>query len=240
MLQDPAEDPQEVLNHHYALESRLFHALNGHLPHAVEEKPRPFQDALDHFLACTRLMELCQKRAAGAFEHGLWRDIHGEPLESPAVLQSRLEQAWDDMDRRLACTEHSDRFPLVRLRREFLLTDSELVVVTALLTLEAFSEFTSLSALDLLRLVSASPRGMLRQRRLLSPRGRLFKAGILCVAEEDSSSTTTGEIMLAPWVVDRLLNAHLGPESQIASDERIEFHDFLAGLNGSDEFFDRL
>ncbi len=230
----------EILNLHFALDLELFTRLNSGKKPDDASQPKPFTDATEHFLAFSHVIEEVQFRAAKAFEIGLWREVLGEPMETLATLQNRFERAWSSMERRLALTEHGDRFPLIRFRREFGLTDAECVIVVAMLVQEAFAGSSALEPLDLLRLVSSSPRGLLRRRRLLSPHGRLMRHGILQVPDDEGLATPAGDLMLSPWVVEKLLAVHIGPESAIVSDERIEFHDFLAGLNGSDEFYDQL
>ncbi|MFT7616543.1 MAG: hypothetical protein ACI97A_000167 [Planctomycetota bacterium] len=240
VYQDPEEEPQELLNLHFALDTDLFQKLSAHEQPKELESSQPFADATGHFLEFVAFIEETQYRAAKAFDLGIWRELLGEPMESLATLQTRLEQKWHQLDRRLSKTEHADRFPLIRFRQEFALTDAETVIIVALLAQEAFAGAASLEALDLLRLISASPRGLLRRRRLLSPKGRLMHQGILITTEGENLNQVPGEIALAPWVVERLLATKISPDSKIASDERIEFHDFLAGLNGSDEFYDLL
>ena len=47
-------------------------------------------------------------------------------------------------------------------------------------------------------------------------------------------------MFLSSWVTDRLVDACIRAMRDIAVDEKIEFHNYLSRLDGSDDFFEKL
>ncbi len=234
-------ESDDLLSRAYGLSSAAYRRLTR--PSRTERRRfaiRPLVDGIDHFLEVAALTRIAERRAACAFSDGLWRETLGEPAEDFQELDRRFDRARRGLERRLAASRDADRFPLRRLQIDFQLGEVEILMVAALAAREALSGQPTLDPIDLLRLVSRSPRDLLRKRGLLGSESRLVAQDIIRVDDGLDRDSLTGEVALAPWVLDRLVGGPLAHDARIGSDEKIDFHDFLSRLDGSDDFYDRL
>ena len=87
-----------------------------------------------------------------------------------------------------------------------------------------------LRPVDLVKLVSESEEDLLRRRHLLRP---LQRKGLLVLDGAFSGKELTSDASLPNEVVDLML----GAGAPIGSNERIDFHAWLAKLDTSDPFF---
>jgi hypothetical protein len=115
----------------------------------------------------------------------------------------------------------------------------EIVIIVTLICREALSGAPAIETIDLLRMVCSDERDLLRRRRLLGPRAPLVVAGLIEV-EESEFVGATSVARIAPWVSAQILDEPRKQGRPIAPDDRIEFHDFIVGLDGSDPFFENL
>jgi hypothetical protein len=233
------EEGADALDRIHVLAPEAWSRLMG-TEGAEELTPRPFVDDCDLFLATRDLVGAHQRRAAAIFPNGVWREIHGEPEEEIPDLELEIEARRREISQRLAITPEARDFELLRFRRHHALGGAEMLVVAALLAQEALQGSPQIDTLDLLRLVSSSERELLRRRSLFSARGALLRQGILVLEDGPGSKSLNGTASLADWVVEGLLDARLRSGRSIASDERIEFHRYLDGLEGSEDFFRKL
>lgn len=238
---DP-EEPDDLLNRQYILSPALYETIcNGAAPAAgASSFHPPYMDGVDLILDLGRLSLAFQRRAARIFEFGIWRELHAEPWESSDELTRHIESVRSTVAARLAATPHAAKLEPRRLQTELALTDLELLVVATLLWLETVAGTPTLDAIDLVRLVSDSPRDLLRKRRLLSSGSRLAREGVVVFDETLGDKALTGQLYLAEWVTERLVDGDLRRDRAIGSDEKIEFHSYLSRLDGTDDFFDRL
>lgn len=238
---DP-DEPNDLLNREYVLSPDLYDAICGR--HSLERRASgfhpPYMDGVDLLLDLGRLSLACQRRAGRVFEYGLWRELHGEPWESAEELSRRIDAVHKNVTARLEATPHVAKLEPRRLQTELGLTDLELLVVATLLWLETVAGTPVVDAIDVVRLVSDSPRDLLRKRRLLAPSSTLTREGLLVFEEALGDKALTGQVYLAEWVTERLVDGDFRVDRAIGSDEKIEFHSYLSRLDGTDDFFDRL
>ena len=243
IIADAESDPRDILGLRYMLAPATYRAICArHLGETGEPAPetRPFADSTELFLAYAELSTTLQKRAAKVFGDSLWREIHDDPAETIEEIEARVEEQRGVIAARLAATGHRDRFELLRFRDEFALSEPELMVVCTILSQETLHGTPLLAPIDALSVVAASPRELLRRRQLLAAQSRLIASGILVYDEQQADKALTGQIFLASWVTERLVDTCLRTDREIAVDEKIEFHNFLSRLEGSDDFFDKL
>ena len=141
---------------------------------------------------------------------------------------------------RLENTPWGDRFALRRCAREFGLDEKELVVLVTLIIEEALYGNASIDVIELVRLVSSSPRNLLRHRRLFDDDAPLRHSGAVVLEETYADKPLTAAAYLAPWVLDRILATSENEGRRIRDDDRIDFHGYLDGMTGSSEFFEKL
>lgn len=241
IIVDP-DEADDLLNRQYVLSPDLYNAIcSGVAPerdHAGFHPP--YMDGVDMILDLGNLSLACQRRAARVFEFGLWRELHGEPWESAEELSRRIDTVHRNVTARVEATPHAAKLEPRRLQTELGLTDLELLVVATMLWLETVAGTPSLDAIDVVRLVSDSPRDLLRKRRLLAANSTLTREGLLVFDDALGDKALTGQVYLAEWVTERLVDGDFRGDRAIGSDEKIEFHSYLSRLDGTDDFFDRL
>ena len=236
------EDGDDTLGNEYMISRSCFESICNPSDDADPEsvEPAAYADSTDYLLDLGRLVDACQLRAAKIFEVSYWREVYGEPEEPLSLIEKRIDEIRCEIGARRTATPDADLFVLAKFRRELGLTATELIIVVTLLLQEAMAGCPVLDCLDLIRLVSASPRDLLRKRRLMDRRGSLRRHGIIEIEEAHAEKELTGQAYLANWVTERLIDASMRADHQIVSDERIEFHNYLSRLGDSDDFFDKL
>lgn len=233
-------DAEDLLDRGYGLARAAFRRLTRTRRPRRRAGPRPFIDGVDFLLQMAALVRLAEQRAAAVFLDGYWRELHGEPEEPVEEIERRMDALQAEIRARLTVTRDAERLPLLRLALDFQLGDVELLMVAALATQEALMGLPALEVIDLLRLVSRSSRDLLRRRGLLAADARLRAQDILRLEDGLERNGLTGEVALAPWALDRLVGGPVVAEGRIHPDEKIDFHDFLSRLDGSDDFFEQL
>ncbi|MEZ6196292.1 MAG: hypothetical protein R3F20_11300 [Planctomycetota bacterium] len=228
------------LDRYVSFSAEAWERLTGAEGEPTEEEIFPFVDDADFFLAVRDLVVAHQRRAARLFAEGVWREIHGEPEETPTELEEEIERIRGEIAARFELTPEGGDLALVAFKRDLALGGPELLVVAALLVQEALVGDPALPALDLVRLVSGSERELLRKRALLSSRNPLLAGGTLELEDGPAAKCLTGTAWLADWVVERLLDARFPDAGRIASDEKIEFHRYLSRLDDSEDFYRKL
>ncbi|HZJ71930.1 MAG TPA: hypothetical protein VFF36_13440 [Planctomycetota bacterium] len=137
------------------------------------------------------------------------------------------------VEARLALTAASEPLPLLRLLREHALDLDAAVILVTLLFQELIEGVGAVDAVDLVKLVSESEEEVLRRRMLLRP---LQRRHLIRLDGAYSGKDLTADASLPNEVVERML----GSGAPIGSDERIDFHSYLANLQSSDPFFSDL
>ncbi len=121
-------------------------------------------------------------------------------------------------------------FPLLALRDKHALDLDALVILVTMLYQELVEGVGTVDAVDLVKLVSESEEDLLRRRHLLRP---LQRRGLLHFEGAFSGKELTADASLPNEVVELML----GAGAPIDSNERIDFHQWLAQLDTSDPFF---
>ncbi|MAG56298.1 MAG: hypothetical protein CMJ83_08415 [Planctomycetes bacterium] len=216
---------------------RRFHE-RGSPERSTQDVPA-YENAVDHYLDLRHLVNLYQKRAALLFPQGYWLDLHPEVSERPEDLDEAIVQVRQVVERREELTSDKLSLPLVALRGEFGLESDEEVIILALLFQELFASSPLLESAELLRLVASSDQDVFKKRSLLTAKSRLLETGIIALDVELDDKQLLAGAYLPEWVSERLLHQVDSP-AVIRQDERREFHDYLEGLDSSEDFYRNL
>lgn len=200
------------------------------VPLAVRPPPTPYTTNSELLADLRRLALLYQRRAARVFQIDPW--VAGDVASASELLARAREQAAA-VDARLALTAASETLPLLRLLREHALDLDAAVILVTLLFQELIEGVGAVDAVDLIKLVSESEDEVLRRRMLLRP---LQRRHLIRLDGAYSGKDLTADASLPNEVVERML----GGTAPIGSDERIDFHSYLANLQSSDPFFSEL
>ena len=182
---------------------------------------------------------LYQLRAERVFHEDRWNRLHDSGYEPGRPLSERIQSCWNRLRQRLDRTPNAATFPAVRLMREYQLCEEELVMIIHLLFRELFEGNAYADVAELLRLVSSSEQNLIHNRRLAEDHSPLRKGEILCIEPMLQNRVLTGEAYLADWVINYLFGA-AAPDAEIRSDERIDWHEYLAGIDDTKGFFQDL
>ena len=123
-------------------------------------------------------------------------------------------------------------------RHCFLDADEEVIVAT-LLFQELFASSPVIEAAELVRLVSGAEAEVFAKRHLLAPQARLRDSGIVIAEPEYEEKAMLAGLFLSEWSTERLLN-QVDMAAGIRQEERNRFHDFLEGLDNSEDFYRNL
>ena len=239
-----AAEAEEVLDAEFRISDRAFSALYRAF-HGLSSETRetettsPYGAPFEHLMDLRLLCDVAKRRAGKLFPLSTWAEWTArEERESDEIAASYLKKR-EAIAQRERATPESVRLPVIRLRTEFGLSEEEEVIVLTLLFHELYSSRATFELTELVRLVSASDSEVVARRALVAPEGRLRSCGILGVEEEPVGKDALASAWLAPWVTERLLGS-LDPKGAIRSDEKTSFRQYLEGLRGSDDFYDRL
>jgi hypothetical protein len=201
-------------------------------PAATRDAPTPYATNAELLADLRRLALLYQRRAARIFQIDPW--AAGAPDAVPAgELLERARSEAARVEARLALTPSAEPLPLLRLLREHALHLDAAVILVTLLFQELIEGVGAVDAVDLVKLVSESEEDIIRRRLLLRP---LQRRHLIRLDGAYSGKDLTADASLPNEVVERML----GGGAAIGSDERIDFHSYLANLQSSDPFFSKL
>ncbi|HVQ24856.1 MAG TPA: hypothetical protein VMV01_06755 [Planctomycetota bacterium] len=202
------------------------------VPTAARPRPTPYVSNAELLADLRRLALLYQRRAARVFQIEPWAAGAADAAPANELLARAREQAAA-VEARLALTAASEPLPLLRLLREHALDLDAAVILVTLLFQELIEGVGAVDAVDLVKLVSESEEEVLRRRMLLRP---LQRRHLIRLDGAYSGKDLTADASLPNEVVERML----GSGAPIGSDERIDFHSYLANLQSSDPFFSDL
>ncbi|MCU0724912.1 MAG: hypothetical protein MUE73_03855 [Planctomycetes bacterium] len=234
-------DADDVLESRYRLGDELFRAIERDARPRPdgERRPAPYRGHFEYLAELGRLTTLLFRRANAAFEVDPFGHHAFEETESAAQLDRRAGYLADRVRTRLAATERGESFPLVALARRLHLAEDEQLILVALLVQECLYGNPGIESVDLVRMVARSEEDVLRKRALLEPGGRLRREGLVEVPVSPDDGGGPPEVVLPRWVVSTLLGERerVGSDAAFDPDARLEFHEYLKGLDDSDRFF---
>jgi hypothetical protein len=218
----------------------IEHDVTPEIRSAAEQRsaePRVYADHREHLLDMARLSRLYQRRAARVFESE-------EPDET--VSRSAVEHLEKEITRlrglirvRLDMTPGGDRYPLERLRVRHRLDEAELLVLVTLLFQEIYAGASHIETIELVKMISGSDLELMSRRLLLAPDGRLVRSGLVALVEDENETAPGGDAYL-PHELVRLLLTGPAPAGPIDADVRLQWHEYLEGLESTEEFFREL
>ena len=235
--------PEAPLEGEFRISERFFRRFLRHFHgHGAGADKHPkvtaYAAVVDHYLELRHLVTLLQSRAAALFPQSYWLDVHPDVEDSPQNLSETILQARHIVRHREKQTLDFV-LPLVAFREEIEIDTDEEIILLALLFQELFASSPVLEAAELVRLVSASEEDVFTKRSLLAPGSRLIESGLVALEGEVDDKTLLSGVFLAEWVAERLLQK-VDVAASIRQDERNRFHDFLEGLEGSEDFYRNL
>ena len=120
--------------------------------------------------------------------------------------------------------------------RDLKVTREELVAIVHLLFRELYEGNAYADAAELIRLISRDESELIRNRSLVRADSRMLRGDIFQLETTLESRELTGEVHLSDWVVNLMFE--LEPvDGDIQSDEKLDWHLYLRGLDDSGRFF---
>ena len=243
VLEEDEEDPEDLLETRFQLSTEGLLLFRGEI--AGESRPRVAgkPEALEgyahyrEFLEDLRIIHnLYRRRSEHIFHHDRWFRLRPSTHEPGHSMSHRIDFAWQRLRTRLERTENGATFPAVRLLREHALGEAELIMVVHLLFKELFEGNAYADVAELCKLVSGSEEELLQNRRLAGEQAPLIKGDLVRIEPMLEGRVLTGEAYLSDWAVNYLFGA-VFPHEDIRSDERIEWHLYLAQLEDTKGFY---
>lgn len=235
--------PEAALEGEFRISERFFRRFlrqfHGRGARDAEPAQVPAYTAIvDHYLDLRHMVTLLQRRAATLFPQSYWVDVQPEVEESPQDLSEAVVQVRHLVRHR---EKETSEFvlPLVAFREEFGLEADEEAILLALLYQELFASSPVIEAAELVRLVSGSDEEVFKKRMLLTAGSRLIESGLVSLEAELDDKTLLSGVFLSEWVAERLLHK-VDLAAGIRQDERNRFHEFLEGLESSEDFYRNL
>ena len=246
----PADDeahPEDVLEARFVLSEEALEGFRIEITGAdARTSPDRRADRCDGYASNRELLvdlriihNFYLLRAERVFHEDRWNRLHDTGYEPGRPLSERIQSCWGRLRQRLDRTPNAASFPAVRLMREYQLGEEELVMIIHLLFKELFEGNAYADVAELLRLISSSEQNLIHNRRLAADRSPLRKGEILCIEPMLENRMLTGEAYLADWVINYMFGAP-GPGAEIRSDERIDWHEYLASIDDTKDFFQGL
>ena len=240
-LEDSDTNPEDLLEARFVLSEQALQGLRHEItgPVSIDRgttRTTPYRSNREFLIDMRVLHNLYRQRSERVFNHDRWNRLHNSNHEPGRSLSERIGGTWERMRCRIELDPAAVSFPAVRFMREHALSEEEMVIVVHLLFKELFEGNAYVDVADLLKLVSRSETELIQNRSLVLPTSPLAKLDIISIEPMLEGRVLTGEAFLSDWVVNYLLGATT-PEVTIKSDERIDFHKYLAQLDDSKGFF---
>jgi hypothetical protein len=203
------------------------------MPASAPFEPTAYGTNAELLADLRRLALLYQRRAARIFQIDPWATGAVDAAAPANELVQRAREQAARVEARLALTAVAESLPLLALLREHALDLDAAVILVTLLFQELIEGVGAVDAVDLIKLVSESEEDAIRRRLLLRP---LQRRRLIRLDGAYSGKDLTADASLPNDIVERML----GDSAPIGSDERIDFHSYLANLQSSDPFFSDL
>jgi Winged helix domain, variant len=241
---DPMSSGGDLLDAEIRLCETVFRAIEHDVTPEIRSRkdkdtgePRVYADHREYLLDMARLSRLYQRRAGRVFES----EEPDETLSRSAVkhFEAEILNLRNLIEARLSITPGSNGYPLERLRHKHRLDDAELLILVTLLFQEIYAGTSHIEAIELVKMISGSDLELMSRRLLLARDGRLVRMGLVALTEDEGDHQVGGEAYL-PAALIRLFLTGPAPTGPIDADLRLDWHEYLDGLDGSDEFFRKL
>jgi len=237
---EPVVEGQGVLETRFRLSDRLFEEIETDVtPAGVLSTPaQPYASHYEHLADMARLTGLLLRRGNAVFDVDPYGNRIYEEGEPAGLIDRRVVAFRRRIDRRLEMTPGAADYPLARLAREARLSWDEQLILVALLVQECYYGSPGLEAVECVKMVSRSPEELLGKRSLLTSTGALRRAGLVSIVDSVDGKEITGDLTIPRWLSGLLLgDDETDARGPIDPDTRIEFHEYLKGLEDSERFF---
>ena len=240
-MEDREESPDDLLEACFRLTERALDAFRGEVAGLVPADLRQVRlTTYSHhrqFLIDLRILHnLYRHRSALVFNKDRWDRLHTSAPSPLRSLDQRIQNFWKKIHERVAHTEIATGFPAVQFLRKHALSESETMIVIHLLFQELYDGNAFADVVELLRLVSTGEDELIRNRSLVNRTAPLLKQEILSIETMLEGRELTAEARLNDWVVNAVFGVAVREEA-IQPDERIDWHHYLKGMNGTQGFF---
>ncbi len=217
----------------------LYRAYHG-LPEITEPTNAPaYRSGREHLADWRILVEIARRRALRLFPRSGWADgLTPDDIGLPD-LQDGFLRVVAAIRAREDATQKEVPLPIRDLSKEFGLDHRETLVLVTLLVQELYTSRVTVDLLDLVRLIADEEDDVPHWRRALSADGRLRSLGLINTETEFEDRDLFGTAWLPESVAERFLAGQDGT-GPISPDEKTRFKDWLASMNGSRDFFDRM
>ena len=190
---------------------------------APRHAPRAYRSEEDCLWDLFDWRQICLQRADALFPSDAGSAESSGHLHE---LQREARAALLRIRERLQLTQGGDSFQVEVLRREHKLGPDHMLLMAHLLFCELVEGEPFISAVEGLRVVAETRSDLFRKRRLVSPRGKLRRSGIVIAAESgEYNKELASDLSLADWATEELLKGMRRPPQ---FDDR-ELDEFLRG-----------
>lgn len=240
---DASEDAatgRELLESQFRLTDSFFEHLRRELVPARDTNTPVvgFGDNTEYLLALKKLVQLYRRRSEEVFR--IEDDMGPSGSDrTPHELQREIDRHREMIAARLEAAPDSETFAAVRFQKDHRLSDEEMVLATMLLFHELHNGNAFLETVDLVRLVSRDERDLIGRRSMLTDKSQLVRSEIVVIEESTSVPDSSCEIGLSPWAFDALIGEGSDREA-IDADLKLDFHQYLQGIDDSHDFFAKL
>ncbi|MHC4812273.1 MAG: hypothetical protein ACYTGW_09010 [Planctomycetota bacterium] len=240
-VEDHEDTSDDLLDARFRLSAQALEAFRGEVAGLVpadlrQTRRTAYTHHRQHLIDLRVLHNLYRHRSARVFCQDRWDRLHTSPPSPARSLDRRIESLWKKIHSRLENTEDAGGFPAVQFVRKHALTESEIMIVVHLLFQELYDGNAYADVVELLRLVSAGEDELIRNRSLVNRTAPLLKQEILSIETMLEGRELTAEARLNDWVVNAVFGVAVREEA-IQPDERIDWHHYLKGMNGTQGFF---
>ncbi len=244
VVTEDEEEAHDVLETRFRLSDEAIEAFRHEVGGAVPEDLRRRKiDGYCHnreLLVDLRILHnLYKHRSERAFHADRWDRLHHPLGASQASATKRIDTFWRRIRQRLSKTsEPTVTLPALRFMQRHGLLEAEMVVVVHLLFKELYEGNAYADAAELVKLVSRDEDDLIRNRRLMLQDSTLLGDEILLLEPVLEGRELTGEVYLSDSAVNEMFGVASGAvERTIATDERLEWHLYLKGLEDTQTFY---
>jgi len=176
-----------------------------------------------------------RRRGELVFDASRWDSLN-RGSSNATGLTRRINSLWAELRARMLQNPTCRQFPLLQVQREYGLDEGEMIILTHLLFRELYSGDAFVDVADLLRLVSSNETDLLRARHYVLKEAPLIRHQLLVLEPFVENRELTAEARLSDWIVNRLLDSN-GRSTDILSEERIRWHEYLDRLDDTKGFY---
>ncbi len=238
---------EDLLDLRFRLSERVYRMIldvfseqNIPRPDSAGDLGKAYKNNLEYLMDLRKCSLLYRRRATRVFNYDYWDEMGLGVSDSVTRINGLIETLKNRIKGRLSQNPEKHHLFTLRFTESYRLNEEEMVLLVTLLFQELIEGNAYVNAVDLLKLISQNEEDLVRKRKFFSKKNSLIRNSLIILEDTVNGKELTGEIFMPNWVIELMLTGQSEGKDPIDTDARLDFHNYLKGLDSSEEFYDNL